>query len=231
MSKKKILIVDGDTKFLQPIDTFLTNEGFEVTIFNDGLKALQEANRLQYQLILLEVILPNLDGFELLKKLRPTNKTPVIVMMQRDDLFEKIYSLEIGADEYLVKPINQRELLARIYAIFRRVRPVGSLPLNEPPNINGISLCLSSRDVYCCGKLLNLTRYEFEVLHFLMLNTGIIVSKDSISEYVYGKSIAYNDRSIDMHICNIRKKTSLLVDDQKIKTIRSAGYIFLKEAI
>lgn len=231
MSKKRILIVDGDTKFVQPIDNLLTKEGFEVTIFNDGLKALQEANSVQYQLIILEVILPNLDGFELLKKLRPTNKTPIMIITQRNDLHEKIYGLEIGADDYLIKPVNQRELLARIYAIFRRAQILVSMRPKETPNINGISLCFSTRSVYCFGESLNLTRYEFEVLHLLMLNTGIIVSKDSIGEHVYGQTIAYNDRSIDMHICNIRKKISLLVDDQKIKTIRSAGYIFLKEAI
>ena len=231
VSKKRILIVDDDTESVQSIYTFLMNEGFETTICNDGLKALQEANRIQYQLILLDIIVPNLDGFELLKKLRLNNKTPVIIMTSRDDLFDKIYSLEIGADDYLTKPVNRRELLARMNAITRRIRVEGSQQVNKVSSVNDISFSLSTRDVYCRGCSLNLTGYEFEVLHFLVINAGSIVSKDSIAEYVHGRSVPYNDRSIDMHICNIRKKISTLVADQKIKTIRSAGYIFLKEVI
>jgi len=231
MIKKKILIVDGDVKTLQPIETLLLNEGFEVTICNDGISALQEANRVQYHLILLDIILPNLDGFELLKKLRINNKTPVMIMSARDDLFDKIYALEIGADDYLTKPFNQRELLARINAIGRRSQIVDNTLFNRSYEINDISLCLSTREAECSGMSLALTGYEFEVLHFLIQNAGQVVSKDRIGEHVHGRTVPYNDRSIDMHISNIRKKIALIAAGQKIKTVRGAGYVFLKEAI
>jgi len=230
-AKKKILLVDNDLASVKDLETFLLNEGFEVTLCNDGIKALKEANRQQYQLILLDIILPNLDGFELLKRLRQRNKIPVMILTSRDELFDKIYGLEIGADDYLIKPVNQRELLARMNVVFRRVQMTNSHPIDEIANINDISLCLSTREVYCHGEALNLTGYEFEVLHYLILHAGNIVSKDSISEYIHGRTIPYNDRSIDMHISNIRKKISTFVTEKKIKTIRGAGYIFLKEAV
>mgnify|MGYP000358163666 CR=1 FL=1 len=230
-AKKKILLVDNDVASVKDLEAFLVNEGFEITLCNDGIKALQEANNKQYQLILLDIILPNLDGFELLKKLRQSNKTPVMILTSRDEIFDKIYGLEIGADDYLIKPVNQRELLARINVVFRRGQMTNVLQIDEITNINDISLCLATREVYCHGKALNLTGYEFEVLHYLILHAGNIVSKDSIGEYIHGRTIPYNDRSIDMHISNIRKKISTLVTEKKIKTIRGAGYIFLKDAV
>jgi len=231
LSNKKILLVDSDREFIQPIEVLLTNEGFEVTICSDGVRALQEVNRIEYQLILLDIVIPNLNGFELLKNLRANNKTPAMILSSRDDIFDKVYALEIGADDYLTKPVNNRELLARINAITRRTQVIERLQLNKIFNINDISLCLSTREAHCKDKLLKLTGYEFEVLHFLILNAGKVVSKDSIGEYVHGRTVPYNDRSIDMHISNIRKKISMFVDGQKIKTVRGAGYILLEEAI
>jgi len=231
LSNKKILLVDSDREFIQPIEALLTNEGFEVTICSDGVRALQEVNRIEYQLILLDIVIPNLNGFELLKNLRANNKTPAMILSSRDDIFDKVYALEIGADDYLTKPVNNRELLARINAITRRTQVADRLQVNKVFNINDISLCLSTREVHCQDKLLKLTGYEFGVLHFLILNAGKVVSKDSIGEYVHGRAVPYNDRSIDMHISNIRKKISMFVDGQKIKTVRGAGYILLAEAI
>jgi two-component system response regulator CpxR len=231
LNKKRILIVDSDAEYVQPLDAFLTREGFEIKVCSDGIQALQEANKAQYQLIFLDIVMPNLNGFELLRKLRASQKTPVVIMTSRDDLFDKIYGLEIGADDYLIKPVNPRELLARINVISRRMQKFDNLRINEVANINDISLCQSTREVYCRGEVLNLTGYEFEVLHYLVLNAGNIVSKDNIGKYVHGRAVPYNDRSIDMHISNIRKKISTFVSDQKIKTIRGAGYIFLKQAV
>lgn len=231
ISKKRVLIVDSDRESQKIMGTLLINEGFEVTVCNDGIKALQEANNVQYQLILLDVIVPNLNGFELLKRLRSNNKTPVMILSSRYDVFDKIYALEMGADDYLTKPVNQRELLARINSITRRVEMLRSPQDDEKLNVNDISLCLSTREVHCCGGSLDLTGYEFEVLHFLILNAGKVVSKDKIGEYVHGRTVPYHDRSIDMHISNIRKKISAFFGGQKIKTVRGAGYVFLKETI
>ena len=230
-NNNKILIIDNDPTIASLTQALLVNEGFEVTVFDDALDALYQANKEQYQLILLEIVFPNLDGFELIKKIRLNNKTPMMIMSKRDDVFDKIYALEIGADDYETKPFNQRELLARINALVRRSRIVHQTSEQRSLDVNGIQICLSTREVKCSGILLTLTGYEFEVLHFLIINAGSVMSKDKIGEHVLGRAIPYNDRSIDMHISNIRKKIANIVSAQKIKTIRGAGYVFLKASI
>lgn len=227
-NNNKILIIDPDTTTSNLTQALLISEGFEVTVFEDALEALYQANREQYQLLLLEIVFPNLDGFELIKKIRLNNKTPMMIISKRDDIFDKIYALEIGADDYVTKPFNQRELLARINALVRRSRMVSNESEQRLLDINEIQVCLSTREVKCAGVLLTLTGYEFEVLYFLLLNAGNVMSKDKIGEHVLGRTIPYNDRSIDMHISNIRKKIASVVTAQKIKTIRGAGYVFLK---
>jgi two-component system response regulator CpxR len=231
ISSKSVLIVGGDSESQQITENLLKSEGFNVTTCNDGIKALQKANKVQYQLILIDIVIPNLNGLELLKNLRLNNETPVMILSSYYDIFDKIYALERGADDYLIKPVNRRELLARMNAINRRTGKANNLLLDESLNINGFSLCVSTREVNCYGGSLELTGYEFEVLHLLILNAGKIVSKDRIGEYIHGRTVAYNDRSIDMHISNIRKKISAFSEVQKIKTVRGAGYIFLKEMI
>ena len=203
-NNNKILIIDNDPTIASLTQALLVNEGVEVTVFDDALDALYQANKEQYQLILLEIVFPNLDGFELIKKIRLNNKTPMMIMSKRDDVFDKIYALEIGADDYVTKPFNQRELLARINALVRRSRIVHQTSEQRSLDVNGIQICLSTREVKCSGILLTLTGYEFEVLHFLIINAGSVMSKDKIGEHVLGRAIPYNARSIDMHISNIR---------------------------
>lgn len=230
IKSKKVLIV-SDHEGTQEITELLPiNKNFTITICNDGMKAIREVQSVQYHLILLDIVISNLNGFKLLKKLRSNNNPPIMMFSSHDDLFDKIYALEMGADDYFIKPVNPREVMARINSIIRRSDIVHSLQHNQTLNSNDISLCLSTREVQCCGSILNLTKYEFEVLYFLILNVGEIVSKDRISEYIHGRSLDYYDRSIDMHISNIRKKIAEFFLDQKIKTVRGSGYVFLKAA-
>ncbi len=227
----KVLIIDNDVTTSSLTQKLLIDEGFDVTVYNDALEALCQAEKEQYQLILLELVFPNLDGFELIRKIRLNNKTPMMIMSKRDDVFDKIYALEIGADDYLTKPFNQREMLARINALVRRSRIVNTFSTHKSLEVNDIQLCLSTREVKCAGQLLTLTGYEFEVLNFLISNAGSVMSKDKIGEHVLGRAIPYNDRSIDMHISNIRKKIAAIAPVQKIKTVRGAGYVFLKASV
>jgi two-component system response regulator CpxR len=231
INRKRVLIVGGDNKSHQITEEILVNEGFDVTLCNDGVKALQQVNRIEYQLILLDIVIPSLNGFELLKILRLNNKAPTMMLSSHYDKLDKIYALEMGADDYLIKPVNRRELLARINSIARRSEMICNFQLEEALKVNDISVGIATREVHCCGVLLNLTGYEFEVLHILILNAGKIVSKDKIGEYVHGRAVPYYDRSIDMHISNIRKKIAAFVITPKIKTVRGAGYVFLQEAL
>jgi len=225
----KVLLIDSDNDLTTSLSALLQLEGFEVTTCSDGISGLQQALEHNFDLILLDVVLPEMNGFELLKQLRPTNRTPVMIISARDDHFDRIYALEIGADDYLAKPLNNRELVARINAMMRRLRHIDNYRHQNVLHINEVELSLTTRQVHCNGNLLDLTGSEFQVLYYLMANAGKVIAKDQIGESVLGRKISYYDRSIDMHISNIRKKLSVAAQPSKIKTIRGAGYIFLRE--
>lgn len=225
----KVLLIDSDIKLTLELKRYLMAEGFDVCIINNSIEALSQANSNHYNLIILDIVTPNLDGFELLKSLKKIDTCPIMVMTARDEHFDRIYALEIGADDYLLKPVNHRELLARMKVIIRRMANFNAQFQANNLNINKIRLCPTTREAYYEQHLLKLTGSEFEVLHFLMSNAGKVNSKEIIGKYVFGRSVSYYDRSIDMHISNIRKKIALYGKKPQIKTIRGAGYTFLSE--
>jgi two-component system response regulator CpxR len=230
--RKKLLLIDKDVELTNQLSHHLDIESFDVEVFNDEARGLIEAQKNQYDIILLDIVTSKLDGFKLLEGLRETSDCPIVVMTSRDDHFDHIYSLEIGADDYLLKPIHQRVLLAHIKAIIRRLSHLKEKKQAYKLSLNNIFLCQSTRESYCNGEVLDLTAIEFGVLFFLMSHAGKILSKESIASYVLGRTISYYDRCIEMHISNIRKKISLISADEgnsKIKTIRGSGYIFLPQ--
>jgi len=227
MNKRTILIVKEEKEPVNQVDKFLINEGLDVTICNDIFIALAEARRPKYQIILLELTRLNSSGFNLLKRLREISVTPLILIAQYYDFCEKVYSLELGADEYLVKPIHSRELIARMNVFFRRHDNTESTAHSLLSTINDITICNSTMTVMSEKGSINLTLCEFEVLNILMINAGKVISKEQIFEFVHSRTMSYNDRSIEMHISKIKKKIRLLVEGEKIKTVRSRGYVFL----
>jgi two-component system response regulator CpxR len=231
MAEYKLLLVDDDFELSELLTEYLTNQGFNITVAHDGEAGLAKANANQFDLILLDVMLPKMDGFEVLKQLRISNKTPVLMLTARGDDFDRIFGLELGADDYLPKPFNHRELVARIKAITRRIEHIQSVQHQSDIEINNVKLNLSCRQVTCSGQEVPLTGTEFQMLHLLMNSPGEIVSKETISQEVLGRRLAPFDRSIDMHLSNIRKKLQKFSDDNKLKTVRGAGYIFIKGLI
>jgi len=227
--KKKVLLIDHDVALTSQVKRYLESEGFDVCIRNNAIEGFNEVTNHQYNLIMLDIVTPNLDGYELLKSLKAIYSGPLMILTARDEHFDRIYALENGADDYLLKPVNQRELLARIKVNIRRSVGVGSQTSTSNFNINNIHLSRGTREVYCEQNLLELTGSEFEVLYFLMANAGKINSKESISKSVFGRPVSYYDRSIDMHISNIRKKISRHREQPHIKTVRGLGYTFLLE--
>ncbi len=223
----KLLLIDMHIELATKLTAYLENEGYQVTLCHDGITGLDLVQANHYQLIIIDIMLPKPDGFEVIKRLRAINNTPIVVLTDRDEHFDRIYALEIGADDYLSKSINQRELLARIKAIIRRTTRQETTQTESKLAINDISLCLLNREAYCNNQKLPLTSLEFEVLYLLMSNAGKVTPKDKIGEHVLGRTISYYDRSIDMHISNIRKKIAHLAENKKIKTIRGAGYLFM----
>ena len=181
-----------------------------------------------YDLILLDVMMPKMDGFDVLKKLRVSHATPVLMLTARGDDYDRILGLELGADDYLPKPFNHRELVARIKAIFRRLALTNSGGTIEQDLIVNELFLSSSSQVAKVGEVeMTLTSTEFSILRLLMLNTGSRVTKEEISLKVLGKPLQAFDRSIDMHVSNLRKKIAAISNIEKIKTIRGVGYMLL----
>lgn len=221
-----ILIIDDDRELTDMLKAYLEGIGYNVMIANDGAEGLSVATSgVAVDLILLDVMMPQMDGFDVLKKLRVSHLTPVLMLTARGDDYDRILGLELGADDYLPKPFNHRELAARIKAIFRRLELSTTTQQQQDLTVNGIVLSSTRQTVHCQGEALTLTSTEFSILRLLMLNAGSLVTKEDISLKVLGKKLMAFDRSIDMHVSNLRKKLSVVSDDDKIKTIRGAGYL------
>jgi two-component system response regulator CpxR len=228
MQNKSLLIIDDDVELTHLLVEYLSPQGYDIDVAADGEAGLQKATGpAHYDLILLDVMLPKLDGFEVLKRLRMSHLTPVLMLTAKGDDFDRIFGLELGADDYLPKPFNHRELSARIKAIVRRMEYLPSASSQQVLHIDDLTLNPSTQQVSCNGQQIELTATEFLILHMLMINQGQIVSKQDLSEKVMGRKLIAFDRSIDMHLSNIRRKLLSCNEGEKIKTIRGTGYLFV----
>ena len=190
---------------------------------HDGLKGLAAALGGGYDLMVLDVMLPGLDGFEILRRVRRESRLPVLMLTARGEDEDRIIGLELGADDYLPKPFNTRELVARVRAIMRRLeerRP------GEKFEVNGITIDPGTREVMRGGVPVEVTTFEFDILETLMRAAGRVVSRDDLMEELYGRKATPFDRSVDMHISHLRKK--LEPDKPLIKTVRGVGYQFVR---
>lgn len=231
MSDKRILLIDDDHDLADLLSAYLSANHFTVDCCFDGQSGLKKAFSHEYDLILLDVMMPKLNGFEVLKALGSQFKTPVLMLTAKGDNNDRVLGLELGADDYLAKPFHHQELLARINAILRRIAITkehqGEQTQEQLLQANGIVLNHATRQVTCQENLLELTSTEYHVLTLLMQQQGNIVSKEVLSEQVLGRKLAMFDRSIDVHVSNIRRKILPFSQEEKIKTVRGAGYIFL----
>ncbi|MBV6497388.1 MAG: DNA-binding response regulator [Acidobacteria bacterium ACB1] len=224
----KVLIIDDDEELCELVSEYLSVEGFDADSVNDGETGLNRALSGDYEMAILDVMLPKMDGFEVLRNLRKQSNLPVIMLTARGDDMERIVGLEIGADDYLAKPFNPRELAARLRAILRRTAEMTtSEQVGEVIELDDISISSSSRLATLKGDELNLTSVEFELLFELLRNAGKVVRKEDLSETVLDRKLSPFDRSLDMHISNLRKKLGNRDDGSvRIKTVRSVGYIY-----
>ena len=218
-----ILLVDDDAELCSLLREFLQREGFTVTCEHEGNRGLAKAAEPGVDLVVLDVMLPGIDGFEILRRLRGQSKVPVIMLTARGEDVDRIVGLELGADDYLPKPFNPRELTARIRAILRRYEARPAEP-NARLELNGIALDPGTREVTAAGKRVELTTFEFDILEMLMRSAGRVLSRDALMEKFFNRKATPYDRSIDMHISHLRKK--LDAGDALIKTIRGVGYQF-----
>lgn len=224
----KVLIIDDDEELCELVSEYLTVEGFETECIHDGESGLKKAISGDYDMAILDVMLPKMNGFDVLRNLREKSALPVIMLTARGEDMERIVGLEIGADDYLPKPFNPRELVARLRAILRRVNNEdGDDAVAEKLRAEDLEISASSRSAKLDGVEVGLTSVEFDLLTALVREAGKIVKKEDLSENVLERSLSPYDRSLDMHISNLRKKLGHRADgSERIKTVRSVGYIY-----
>ena len=223
----KLLLIDDDRELSQLLCEYLSTEGFEITPSYDGESALEILKNQRFSAIILDVMLPVKNGFEVLKTLRKTDQTPVLMLTAKGDTVDRVIGLEIGADDYMPKPCDPRELVARIRAILRRSTTVDPVkPKLEKISSGPLVLHLGSRNVTWDGTEIVLTGTEFSVLEILVRQAGQVISKDDMTEQALNRKLTPYDRSIDVHVSNIRKKlTAAGANKELIINVRGAGYM------
>ena len=222
----RVLLVDDDRELCQMLAEYLDAEHFDVKSVHDGGEALAELQANDFEIVILDVMLPTVGGFDVLRKLGASYTTPILMLTARGDDVDRIVGLELGADDYLSKPFNPRELVARIRAILRRapLRP-GRSGAPDELIVGPITLNTGTRQVHVAERLVALTGAEFRVLELLMRSAGQVLSRDSMTEQALGRKLAAYDRSIDTHISNLRRKLELEAGkNPEIKNVRGSGY-------
>jgi len=227
----RILVIDDDIELCELLTDYLSGEGFAVETVNDGKQGAEQALAEEYILVILDVMLPEMNGFDVLRKIRKNSGVPVIMLTARGDDIDRIVGLELGADDYLPKPFNPRELVARIRAIQRRTESVETqqLPDDKPAElkIGDVVLCKTNRTVKRAGENIDLTSVEFNLLEVLLSRAGEVISREDLVEKVLGRRLSAYDRSIDVHVSAVRKKLGHYDGDiERIRTIRSVGYLY-----
>jgi len=221
----RLLLVDDDAELRGLIAEFFALHGIEVETAQDGVQGLARAVENRHDLVLLDVMMPKLDGFEVLRQIRRRSKIPVILLTARASQADRIAGLEGGADDYLPKPFGAEELLARVRAVLRRTAG-HELPVAEDATVeaNGVKIVPGTRDVSYRGTPVKLTALEFDILDLLVRSAGRIVSRDQIAAALHQRDASPLDRSLDVHISHVRKKLDAGRD--LILTIRGLGYLF-----
>ena len=220
---KQLAIIDDDPEILKLLDQYLTKNGFEVDAFTDGESFLKEGET-KYSLIILDIGLPGIDGLEVCKKVRQNSNIPIIMLTAASDDLDRILGLELGSDDYMGKPFNPRELLARIKALLRRSE------IKETDVDNNIVMNYAARSAFIGGKELELTGTEFDLLCVFHKQIGKVLSRDEIGELLHGRRVDPLDRSIDTIVSRLRHKLSSHFDGEIIQSVRGKGYVLLMKS-
>jgi two-component system phosphate regulon response regulator OmpR len=225
---ERILLVEDDPRLADMLSEYLGEAGFRVTVAQLGLTALEHLTRAEFDAVVLDLMLPDMDGLDVCRQVRANSDTPVLMLTARGDAIDRIVGLELGADDYLPKPFEPRELLARLRAILRR-RIRGAISAERPLRFGRLEIDNAARAVRLDGVPCELTGYQFDLLAALAGKAGRVLSRDVLMELVKGEQLEAFDRSIDVHMSRIR---AAIEDDPKkprrVITVRGAGYVFAK---
>ena len=229
IDRATILVIDDDVEMTEMLGEYLEPEGFAIEVCHDGDSGLKRAMQGHCLLVVLDVMLPRLNGFEVLRRLRATSQVPVLMLTARGDPVDRIVGLQTGADDYLPKPFDPQELVARVQAILRRTAPgaLRSQETGEVLTMDDVHLDSRARTVRKGGSFVNVTAAEFDLLRTFLRSAGRVISREELFREVLDREFSVFDRSIDNHVSSLRKKLGPRPDGQdRIRAVRNAGYVY-----
>jgi DNA-binding response OmpR family regulator len=223
----RILLIDDDRRLHELLTTYLTQNGFAVSGAHDGAQGLAKLDAEAFDAVVLDVMMPGMDGLEVCRRIRAKHRVPILMLTAKGDETDRVVGLELGADDYIAKPFGPRELVARLRAVLRRANPTGAVDLLI---VGELSIDVPGRVVRLAGKEIELTGIEFDVLTALARRAGRVVARESLLSEAGRTDVTVSDRTVDVHISHLRQK---LGDDPRsprtIKTVRGVGYVLVKD--
>jgi two-component system response regulator CpxR len=227
----RVLVIDDDVELCQLLTNYLAHDGFQMVAVHDGLEGLERALSGEFALVILDLMLPGISGTEVLSRIRLRSGLPVIMLSARGEDVDRIHGLESGADDYVPKPFNPRELSARIHSVLRRASAAQNPGVAPPPErvlVGDVELDTGSRSVRRASRSVDLTSVEFDLLEAFLKSPGRVIPREELTRMVLGRELGPLDRSIDVHVSNLRRKLGPAGDGgERIKAIRSVGYLYV----
>ena len=226
MEKTKILIVDDEKHIAELISLYLTKEGFETREVYDGRKAMDEFYSFKPELVLLDLMLPGVDGYQICTTIRKNSDVPIIMLTARSDTFDKVRGLEMGADDYIVKPFEPKEMVARVKAVLRRYEKSETKEDDKTVSFDNLKISLNDYTVIYHGESLSFPPKELELLYFLAENKNQVFTREQLLDKIWGYEYVGDSRTVDVHIKRIREKLNKGDESWSIKTVHGVGYKF-----
>jgi two-component system response regulator CpxR len=227
---QRILIIDDDVELCELVTEYLASDGYDVAAVHNGIPGVERALSGEFALVVLDLMLPGIEGYEVLRRIRSRSSIPVIMLSARGEESDRIRGLETGADDYVPKPFNPRELAARIHAVLRRAPARAKGTVTSAPGriaLGDVVLDVGARSIRCGIREVGLTSVEFDLLVVFLKTPGRVILREELARAVLGRELGTLDRSVDVHVSNLRKKLGALPDGrERIKAIRSSGYLY-----
>ena len=226
MANEKILVVDDDANICELLRLYLTKEGYQVTVANDGEEGLEKFNAVKPDMVLLDVMMPRMDGLEVCRRIRKAGNTPVMMLTAKGETFDKVLGLELGADDYVTKPFDTKEVVARIKAVLRRTAPASDTSDVKEVNYDKLSINLTNYEMKVNGVSVDTPPKELELIYHLASNPNRVFTRDQLLDEVWGFDYYGDSRTVDVHIKRLREKLEGVSDKWELKTVWSVGYKF-----
>lgn len=224
--KTKILMIDDDSNICESVKLYLEHEGYDVKIANDGVQGIDAFKIYDPNIVLLDIMMPKKDGWQVCREIREISSVPIMMITAKGEVFDKVLSLELGADDYLVKPFDMRELSAKTKAILRRCQASGDKASDETLRFDNLEISRQKYELKLCGKTVDVPPKELDLLYFLASNANHVFTRDQLLDKVWGFDYLGDSRTVDVHVKRLREKLDGVSAEWNLKTVWGVGYKF-----